>query len=216
MVTKFWRMFLQTSDLVKQIEELKKSLNKDSVEQALREVKEYAARSSELNVDSLQIKLMHLDEVARRASHESRELYALTLQRFLCHKNNPNIGFLITSLLSSPAESKLFEKEQKFLKLHGKGSQSLKSDSKQDKEKEKEKKNTSDQEKQSANSFTPHFFPGMMPFPSRWGYPPFPRYQGAPRRGVNRTPHRFMNTGATSGCWKCGDPTHFQASCDKK
>ena len=47
-----------------EIENLKKGINVDVVAQALRDVKEYAARSSEVNVDTLQLKLMHLDEVA--------------------------------------------------------------------------------------------------------------------------------------------------------
>jgi hypothetical protein len=57
--------------------------------------------------------------VARRVNHSDKELFSLVLQRFLCHKNHENIDFLVTSLLSSTAETKLFEKEQKFLKLHG-------------------------------------------------------------------------------------------------
>ena len=102
-----------------EIENLRKGINVDVVAQALRDVKEYAARSSEVNVDTLQLKLMHLDEVARRVNHSYKELFSLVLHRFLCHKNHENIGFLVTSLLSSTAETKLFEKEQKFLKLHG-------------------------------------------------------------------------------------------------
>ena len=68
-------------------------------------------RVSEINVDMVQLKLMHLEEVASWANHDNRELYALTLQCFLCHKQNPKVGFLITSLLSSAEETKLFEKE---------------------------------------------------------------------------------------------------------
>ncbi|CAG2191969.1 unnamed protein product [Mytilus edulis] len=55
-----------TTQLKAEIELLKKGINVDVIEQALREVKEYAARSREINVDTLQLKLMHLDEVARR------------------------------------------------------------------------------------------------------------------------------------------------------
>ena len=109
----------QNVHLLQEIEQLKKSINTDAVSDALRSVKEYAARSCEVNVDTLQLKLMHLDEVARRANHPDKELYASVLQRFLCHKKHEKIGFLVTSLLSTPAEAKLFEKEQKFLKLHG-------------------------------------------------------------------------------------------------
>ena len=111
-------LILQTSQLMAEIENLKKGINMDVVAQALRDVKEYAARSSEVNVDTMQLKLMHLDEMARRVNHSDKELFSLVLQRFLCHKNHENIGFLVTSLLST-AETKLFEKEQKFLKLHG-------------------------------------------------------------------------------------------------
>ena len=45
-----------------EIENLKKGINVDVVAQALRDVKEYAARSSEVNVDTMQLKLMHLDK----------------------------------------------------------------------------------------------------------------------------------------------------------
>ena len=138
----------------------------------MREVKEYAARASEINVDTLQLKLMHLDKVARRASHDNRELYALTLQRFLCHKQNPKIWFLITSLLSSPAETKLFEKEQKFLKLHGKQDtqQACKRENKE--EIEKEKKSTPDFERHLSASVgaQPFFYP-MMSLPGRAIHP---------------------------------------------
>ena len=37
----------------KEIDDLRKSLSTDSVEQALRGVKEYAARSSDVNVDTI-------------------------------------------------------------------------------------------------------------------------------------------------------------------
>ncbi|CAC5384717.1 RBBP6 [Mytilus coruscus] len=52
-----------TTQLLAEIELLKKGINEDVVEQALREVKEYAARSREINVDTLQLKLVHLDEI---------------------------------------------------------------------------------------------------------------------------------------------------------
>jgi hypothetical protein len=43
----------------------------------------------------------------------------MVLQRFLCNKDQPRIGHLVTSLLCSPAEAKVYEKEQTFLRLHG-------------------------------------------------------------------------------------------------
>ena len=48
-----------------EIKNLKKGINVDVVAQALRDVKEYVARSSEVNVDTMQLKLMHLDEGER-------------------------------------------------------------------------------------------------------------------------------------------------------
>ena len=108
-----------------------------------------------MNVDTIQLKLMHFDEVARRTTHDERELYALTLQRFLYHKQHPKIGFLVTSLLSSPAETKLFEKEQKFLKIHGKDESQV--SAKKPTGDEKEKKSTSaDSEQPLSNFLCPH------------------------------------------------------------
>ena len=93
----------------------------DNVANVLCEVKEYAARANDINVDTLQMKLMHLDEMERCFDHDDKELYSMVLQRFLCNKDQPRIGHLVTSLLPvcSPAEAKVYEKEQKFLRLHG-------------------------------------------------------------------------------------------------
>ena len=114
-------MFLlfQNSYLKQQIQELKNSMSVDNVANVLCEVKEYAARANEINVDTLQMKLMHLAEMGRRFDHGDKELYSMVLQRFLCNKDQPRIGHLVTSPLCSPAEAKVYEKEQKFLKLHG-------------------------------------------------------------------------------------------------
>ena len=97
----------------KEIEELKKDLNVDSVAQALREVKEYADMAVDLNIDTLQIKLMHLDEVGRRTRHDDRELFSVVLQTFLCHKSKKNIGFLVTSLLRTQL-NQIFMKKNKI------------------------------------------------------------------------------------------------------
>lgn len=186
-------------------------MNTDTVDHALREVKEYAARSSDLSIDSLQVKLMHLEEVARRASHKDRELYSMVLQRFLCNKQHPKIGFLISSLLSSAAESKLLDKEHKFLKLHAKDSNAAHSGNTEAAEKEK---------KQPVNSEVP-VGPYMMPFitPPYISYPPrlppfLPRSGGPIRHGFGRGRPRFPYQ--TDCCFKCGDPSHFQINCPKK
>lgn len=73
---------MQTAELKKEIDDLRKGLNTGSVEQALRDVKEYAARSGDLNVDTLQLKLMRLEEVARRMDHKDNELFSTVLQHF--------------------------------------------------------------------------------------------------------------------------------------
>jgi len=193
--------------LKKEIEELKKDLNVDSVAQALREVKEYAARAVDLNIDTLQIKLMHLDEVGRRTRHDDRELFSMVLQRFLCHKSRKNIGFLVTLLLSTPAESKDFEKEQFFLKLHGNEnvSQADNTTAKTTPAKPSESENFSNmmQFMQMFNNaaFRSHSPSRMANFsPRRGGYP-------VPRA---RAPYSY------SGCYKCGDMSHIRIDCPKK
>ena len=198
---------LQTTQLLAEIESLKKGINVDVVAQALREVKEYAARSSEINIDTLTLKLMHLDEVARRVNHNDKELYSMVLQRYLCHKHHDRVGFLVTSLLSSPAETKIFEKEQKFLKIHG-----------NDKAKEKEQgapvetktPGNENQFQQFANMmqcmqsvFTPRFSMPLMP-------PRFPQVnRRTPGNAQRKPPSNY------TGCYKCGDTGHFKVDCPK-
>lgn len=175
-------------------------MHSDSVAQALREVKEYAARVSDINTDTLQMKLMHLDEVARRTQHNDRDLYAMVLQRFLCYKSHPSIGFLVSSLLSSPAEARILEKEQKFLKIHGQDS-SKKASTKSPDEKDKSDQTALIQTMQNfmANMGIPRF---PTPPPPRFGgpYPPFPV---RPRQRSTR-PTR---------CFLCGDASHYRSDC---
>ena len=87
----------------------------NNVSNALREVKEYAARTNEINVDTLHMKLMHLIEMGKRIDHGDKELYSMVLQRFLYNKDRPRISHLVTSLLCSPTEAKLYEKEKQIL-----------------------------------------------------------------------------------------------------
>ncbi|CAG2203881.1 unnamed protein product [Mytilus edulis] len=190
-----------------EIELLKKGINVDVIEQALREVKEYAARSREINVDTLQLKLMHLDEVARRVGHQDRELYSMVLQRFLCHKNHERVGFLVTSLLSSPAETKLFEKEQKFLKIHGNELLSTK----QQKEEVETKNLGNENQFQQFATMMQCMQSVLNPRPST----PFmaQRFAQNPRRmpgnGQRKPPSNY------TGCFKCGDINHFKIDCPK-
>ncbi|VDI71079.1 Hypothetical predicted protein [Mytilus galloprovincialis] len=199
--------FCKTTQLKAEIELLKKGINVDVIEQALREVKEYAARSREINVDTLQLKLMHLDEVARRVGHQDRELYSMVLQRFLCHKNHERVGFLVTSLLSSPAETKLFEKEQKFLKIHGNELLSTK----QQKDEVETKNFGNENQFQQFATMMQCMQSVLNPRPST----PFmaQRFAQNPRRmpgnGQRKPPSNY------TGCFKCGDINHFKIDCPK-
>ncbi|CAG2218693.1 unnamed protein product [Mytilus edulis] len=196
-----------TTQLKAEIELVKKGINVDVIEQALREVKEYAARSREINVDTLQLKLMHLDEVARRVGHQDRELYSMVLQRFLCHKNHERVGFLVTSLLSSPAETKLFEKEQKFLKIHG--NELL--ITKQQKDEVETKNFGNENQFQQFATMMQCMQSVLNPRPST----PFmaQRFAQNPRRmpgnGQRKPPSNY------TGCFKCGDINHFKIDCPK-
>ncbi|CAC5425655.1 unnamed protein product [Mytilus coruscus] len=153
----------------------------------------------------MQLKLMHLDEVARRVNDSNRELYSMVLQRFLCHKNHEKIGFLVTSLLSSPAETKIFEKEQKFLKVHGCNKEKVSDES---------PKNASNQK--SENDLQQ--FVSMMQVAQSFFQPALPAQSPPPVKNVN-----YRRLAATrkipqnySGCFKCGDVSHFRADCPRK
>lgn len=98
------------------VENQERKLLDESVETLLREVKEYASRTSEMNVDTLHQKLIVLDEKARKAHSSNSEEYNFVLQRFLANKFNPNVGSLVVMMLSSKTEYRLMEKEQKFHK----------------------------------------------------------------------------------------------------
>ena len=196
---------LQISDLKQEIEELKKGMHSDTVGQALRDVKEYAARASEINSDTLQLKLMHLDEVARRCGHEDREKFSMVLQRFLCHKTHPKIGFLVTSLLSTPEETKMFEKEQKFIKLHSKelAPAPTKVEPKQERKSEVDPMSGMMQ------------FMQMMTNPM-FRLPPLQRFSPQPRRTLNGSFRPRLGPVQQLGCHICGDPNHFKIDCPKR
>ncbi len=201
---------LQTAELKKEIEELKQELNGDTVAHALREVKEYASRANELNVDTLQMKLMHLDEVARRTRHVERELYSMVLLRFLNHKEKRNVGFLVTSLLSSQAEARIFEKEQKFLKLYANDNVST-----QDKSPNKPPPTPKQAESQSEDNLSTvvQIMQMLNGTAFRQANPRMPNF--TPRRGGFAGPRPRVPY-AYTGCYKCGDMSHLRIDCPKK
>lgn len=193
----------QVVDLRKEVDEMKKYFTVDSVSQALREVKEYCTRTTDFNVDTLQLKLMHLDEVARRNQHNDRELFYSALERFLCHKNHPKIGFLISSILSSPAESKILEKEQKVLKVHGKS----------EKETTKQENAAVNVEKQQ-NDFTGFMVQMLQSFMPQQRGPRFQAMNSNMRSpGYTRFGYRPRYRPPFAGCFTCGDTSHIRANC---
>ena len=187
----------------------------DNVANALREVKEYAARANEINVDTLQMKLMHLDEMGRRFDHGDKELYSMVLQRVLCNKDQPRIGHLVTSLLCSPAETKVYEQEQTFLKLHGnKGIDTEPSNSNVATKIENTQKITpSFDQFATMLQFMQHFVSSHQQ-PMRFSRPPRPSFLQQ-RRGF--TPNVRPRPGPNySGCHLCGDVSHFQVDCPRR
>ena len=139
---------------------------------------------------------MHLDEMGRCFDHGDKELYSMVLQRFLCNKDQPRIGHLVTSLLPvcSPAEAKVYEKEQKFLRLHvNKGIDT-------------EPSNSNVATKiANTQKITPSFdqFATMLQQPMHFSRPPRPSFLQQ-RRGV--TPNVRPRPGPNySGCHICGD-----------
>ena len=153
---------------------------------------------------------MHLDEVARRSNHQDRDLCSSVLQRFLCNKQHPKIGFLVTSLLSTAAEAKLFDKEQKFLKVYGNNNEEnakLSSEAKTD-----ENNETKPYDQFSAMMhYMQHFMqaPRMpQPFPNM-------RFPSNFRRGGFNSVRPRLGPNYT-GCHKCGDFTHLKVDCPRK
>lgn len=150
------------------------------------------------------MKLMRLDEVARRSQNDDKELYSMVLQRFLCHKSHPKIGFLVSSMLSSPIEARLLEKEQKFLKLHGQ-SQSAASTTDNPHTSDAKLKRDSLSYLQAilnlpASLGNPRFIPPpTATYPSRYTGPPPSQQQTRPRQRVIR-------------CYYCGEQ-HYKVDC---
>ena len=63
------------------------------------------------------MKLIHLDEVGRHTHH--RELYSKVLERVIFHKPLKKVGLLVSTLLSTSLDERLYDQEHKFIKLHG-------------------------------------------------------------------------------------------------
>ena len=190
---------LQTTDLRKEFDDLKKWLNKDTVEFALRDVKEYATRSNDVNVDTLQMKLMHLDEVGRRTQHDDRELYSKVLERFIFHKTLKKVGLLVSTLLSTSTDARLYDKEHKFLKLHG-----------GDKEKEDAEKPKKSEVDHSSKIDWQMMYMQLL---QQYSQPRFPVPSPPPFRPppmFRRTPQARLRFHAYTGCHYCGELSYFK------
>ena len=201
----FYLSALQTIDLRKEFDDLKKkSLNKDTVEFALRDVKEYAARSNDVNVDTLQIKLMHLDEVGRRTQQDDRELYSKVLERFIFHKTFKKVGLLVSTLLSTSTDARLYDKEHKFLKLYG--GDKAKEDAEKPKKSEVDHSSKIDWQMmhmQLLQQYSHHGFLCLR----------LPRFDHPPM--FRRTPQARPRFHAYTGCHYCGELSHFKVDCPK-
>ena len=175
------------------------------MEFALRDVKEYAARSHDLNVDSLQLKLIHLEDLGRCTMHEDRELYSKVLERFQVRKDHPKVGSLILTLLSSSTDALVFNKEHKFLKLHGKDRQNPAQD----------KGKKSGAEDSSGVDWQMMYVQAMQML--QFAQPRFPMTAPQPRpplanRRLGPVRPRLQNY---MGCHNCGDMSHFRVDCPK-
>ena len=82
---------------------IKEVFEQGTVDFALKDVKEYAARTHARTHDlnSLQLKLMHLEDLGRHTLHEDSKLYSKVLERFQVRKDHPEVGSIILTLLSS-------------------------------------------------------------------------------------------------------------------
>ena len=191
----------ELASIKKMVKQQQEAGKKDNIDHALRAAKEYAARSQDLNIDTLQMKLIRLDELARRHDHHDKERISFILQRFLYHKHENKVGLLVATLLSSKTEAAIFEKEQKFFKVHGSGTQ-MANDSRAQKRAKQEA---------TATSGPPSggFYP---PFP----YPSFPHFQPAASGGFSPRPPSSPQRAPRKGrgrCYKCNSDSHYMADC---
>ena len=126
---------------------------------------------------------------------------------FLCHKNHPRIGLLVTSILSSPTEAKIIEKEQKFLKLHNK-------EEKDEQTSKPSKQNVPVTGDDKMDQFM-NFLQFAQPF---FAATSVPRAPTGPRSFAPRfaPANRFRFRPNFTGCYNCGDLSHIRAQCPHK
>ena len=72
-------MKAELEELRKRVEEHDREMDRDSVQGALREVKEYTGRARDVSLDVLQMKIMRLEEAARKANHPEKKNFGLVM-----------------------------------------------------------------------------------------------------------------------------------------
>ena len=171
---------------------------------ALRDVKEYAGRTHDVNVDTLQLKLMHLDDLGRRTQHDDKDLFSKVLERFMVRKKHPEVGSLVSSLLSSNVDARVFDKEHKFLKLHG-----------------GEKKNSEVGSSRKSGSEDNGGVDWQMMYMQllQYGQPrlpmPMPMLPCRPPQPQRRPGQAKRMPQNYTGCHICGDMSHFKVDCPR-
>ena len=119
--------------------------------------------------------------------------------------------------MSTPTESKLYDKEYKLPEAVWKRSAvENRGWTEKVKEKDKERKTTPEMDNflNFFEQLTRTYYPMLPLLRHMMGYPATRQIMGL-QRGVCRDLLNYINT-SSAGCWKCGDPSNYQASCDKK